>query len=145
MRLSILYVHDQQKRGRLNVCKIDTKHQVADLLTKLVAWELAVLLLSFLVGQKRRSLVSQWVCQSLCMKVIRIVCIYMRVRDSLLYVCMQTSYLCMCMSAIISAISKLSSKCVGQTMTGTSSERQRVSFSCCCSCLLQFFSKPTSK
>jgi hypothetical protein len=38
--------------------------------------------------------------------------IYMRVRDSLLYVCMQTSYLCMCMSAI----SELSFKCAKKTL-----------------------------
>jgi hypothetical protein len=48
--IKYLYVHDQQKRGRLNVCKIDTKHQVADLLTKPVAWELAERLVSFLLG-----------------------------------------------------------------------------------------------
>jgi hypothetical protein len=48
--IKYLYVHDQQKCGRLNVCKIDTKHQVADLLTKPVAWELAEQLVSFLLG-----------------------------------------------------------------------------------------------
>jgi hypothetical protein len=46
-----LYVHDQQKRGVLNVCKIDTKHQVADVLTKPVKWELAERLVSFLLGR----------------------------------------------------------------------------------------------
>jgi hypothetical protein len=51
------------------------------------------------------------------MKVIRIVCIYMRVRDSLLYVCMQTSYLCMHACYRSSRLSVL--KDFGQTMTGT--------------------------
>ena len=45
-----LYVHDQQKRGRLKVYKIDTKHQIADLLTKPVKWELAERLVSFMLG-----------------------------------------------------------------------------------------------
>jgi transposase InsO family protein len=45
-----LYVHDQQKRGVLNVRKIDTKHQLADVLTKPVKWELAERLVSFLLG-----------------------------------------------------------------------------------------------
>ena len=45
-----LYVHDQQKRGVLNVCKLDTEHQIADLLTKPVKWELAERLVSFMLG-----------------------------------------------------------------------------------------------
>ena len=45
-----LYVHDQQTRGRLHVCKIDTELQVADLLTKPVKWELAEKLVPFLLG-----------------------------------------------------------------------------------------------
>jgi hypothetical protein len=45
-----LYVHDQQKHGVLNVHKIDTKHQLADVLTKQVKWELAERLVSFLLG-----------------------------------------------------------------------------------------------
>jgi hypothetical protein len=48
--IKYLYVHDQQKRGTLQVCKIDTKHQVADLLTKPVSWDLAQRLVSFLLG-----------------------------------------------------------------------------------------------
>ena len=48
--IKYLYVHDQQSRGRLNVCKIDTEHQIADLLTKPVKWELAERLVSFLLG-----------------------------------------------------------------------------------------------
>jgi hypothetical protein len=46
-----LYVHDQQKRGVLNVCKIDTKHQIADVLTKPVKWELAKRLVQFMLGR----------------------------------------------------------------------------------------------
>ena len=45
-----LYVHDQQTRGRLKVYKIDTKNQIADLLTKPVEWELAERLTSFMLG-----------------------------------------------------------------------------------------------
>jgi hypothetical protein len=48
--MTYLYVRDQQKQGRLNVYKIDTKHQIADLLMKLVKWELAQQLVSFMVG-----------------------------------------------------------------------------------------------
>ncbi len=90
-------------------------------------------------------------CQSLCMKV-RIVYIYMRVRDSLLYVCMQTSYLCMCMSAIselspLSVLKRLwSSHDTGRCRENLSETESRF-FTCleCCSCLLQFLSKPSSK
>jgi hypothetical protein len=45
-----LFVHDQQKRERLKVYKIDTKHQIADLLTKQVKWELAECLVWFMLG-----------------------------------------------------------------------------------------------
>jgi hypothetical protein len=45
-----LYVHDQQKRDVVNVCKIDTVHQVADVLTKPVAWDLAERLVTFMLG-----------------------------------------------------------------------------------------------
>ncbi len=47
-----LFAHDQQDRGRLNVCKIDTVHQIADVLTKPVKWELAERLVTFLLGSK---------------------------------------------------------------------------------------------
>jgi hypothetical protein len=46
-----LYVHDQQNRGVLDVCKIDTVHQIADLLTKPVKWELAERLVKFMLGR----------------------------------------------------------------------------------------------
>ena len=48
--IKYLFVHDQQTRGRLNVCKIDTENQIADVLTKPVKWELAERLVSFLLG-----------------------------------------------------------------------------------------------
>ncbi len=48
--IKYLYVHDQQTRGTLKVCKIDTTHQVANFLTKPVAWDLAERLVSFLLG-----------------------------------------------------------------------------------------------
>jgi hypothetical protein len=44
--MKYLYVHDQQKLGRLKVYKIDT----ADLLTKQVKWELAELVVLFMLG-----------------------------------------------------------------------------------------------
>ncbi len=43
-------MHDQQKCGVLNVRKIDTNHQLADVLTKPVKRELAERLVSFLLG-----------------------------------------------------------------------------------------------
>ena len=49
-----LYVHDQQTRGRLNVLKIDTVNQVADVLTKPVKWELAERLVASLLGNELR-------------------------------------------------------------------------------------------
>ena len=48
--IKYLYVHDQQTRGRLKVYKIDTEHQVADLLIKPVKWELAERLVSFMLS-----------------------------------------------------------------------------------------------
>ena len=47
-----LYVHDQQQRGVVNVCKIDTEHQIADVLTKPVKWELAERLVTFMLGSQ---------------------------------------------------------------------------------------------
>jgi hypothetical protein len=45
-----LYVHDQQKRGRLKLYKTYTQQQIADLLTKSVKWEPAERLVSFMRG-----------------------------------------------------------------------------------------------
>ncbi len=50
--VKFLFVHDQQDRGQLNVCKIDTVHQIADVLMKPVKWELAECLITFLLGSK---------------------------------------------------------------------------------------------
>ncbi len=48
--IKYLYVHDQQKRGTLQVRRIDTQHPVADFLTKPVSWDLAQRLVPFLLG-----------------------------------------------------------------------------------------------